>query len=86
MESKNDQQLYQNLSRPLQTGFSQRVNNICYFNLIVCCKIDYSRKNPNRGVQDIFFFENPAGIFHFSYFTSGNSRQKKAQQASTYEK
>ena len=32
-----------------------------------------SRKNPNRGVEDVLF-ETPPGIFHFLNLPPGNSR------------
>ena len=37
----------------------------------------YSRKTLNRGGLRIYIFETPPGIFHFFYFTPGNSRQNK---------
>ena len=38
--------------------------------------LGYSRKKNNRGIEGILFWK-PPGIFNFSYFTPGNSRQNK---------
>ena len=64
-------------SRPqfdAKCGKIQYVSDSLAFGHYFCnnAPLGYSRKNPNRGVEDIFNFS-------FFYFTPGNSRQNKAQ-------
>ena len=47
-------------------------------NVTANLRMDYSRKNSDRGVEDILL-RKLLWDFSFFYFTPGNSRQNKAQ-------
>ena len=59
---------------PLKTEFGWGFTG----NPMVCMMIrQFQEKSKREGLR-IYFFENLPGIFHFFYFTPGNSRQNEA--------